>query len=127
MGSIIAQFGMKAVWLAALVFFLVVEGAVPGLVSIWFALGALAALISSFFAAPFWLQGAFIGAIAGVLGMLAQKLLYGYIANAMSSYQIVTVIPYVTLERYYIVGFLAVGILMGFIGSVISLRKYLRV
>ncbi len=56
MMSIIAQFGMKAVWLAALVVFLVVEGVVPGLVSIWFALGALAALISSFFSAPFWLQ-----------------------------------------------------------------------
>ena len=43
-------------WLAAMIILLVVEGAVPGLVSIWFALGALAAMISSFFDAPFWLQ-----------------------------------------------------------------------
>ena len=43
-------------WLAAMIILLVVEGAVPGLVSIWFALGALAAMISAFFDAPFWLQ-----------------------------------------------------------------------
>ena len=43
-------------WLAAMIVLLIVEGLVPGLVSIWFALGALAAMISSFFHAPFWLQ-----------------------------------------------------------------------
>ena len=43
-------------WLVAMVILLIVEGAVPGLVSIWFALGALAAMISAFFDAPFWLQ-----------------------------------------------------------------------
>ena len=43
-------------WLAAMIILMVVEGAAPGLVSIWFALGALAAMISSFFDAPFWLQ-----------------------------------------------------------------------
>ena len=43
-------------WLVAMIVLLIVEGMVPGLVSIWFALGALAAMISSFFHAPFWLQ-----------------------------------------------------------------------
>ena len=43
-------------WLAAFVIFLVVEAVVPGLISIWFAIGALAALLSAFFHAPFWLQ-----------------------------------------------------------------------
>ena len=43
-------------WLIAMIVLLIVEGLVPGLVSIWFALGALAAMISSFFHAPFWLQ-----------------------------------------------------------------------
>ena len=48
--------GTYIFWLAAMIILLIVEGAVPGLVSIWFALGALAAMISSFFNAPFWLQ-----------------------------------------------------------------------
>lgn len=47
---------MTVVWLVAMIVLLIVEGIVPGLVSIWFALGALAALISALFAAPVWLQ-----------------------------------------------------------------------
>lgn len=43
-------------WLIAFVVFLVVEAIVPGLVSIWFAVGALAALLAALFHAPFWLQ-----------------------------------------------------------------------
>lgn len=48
--------GTSALWLAAIVLFLVIEGIVPGLVSIWFALGALAALIASLLHAQLWLQ-----------------------------------------------------------------------
>lgn len=47
---------LAAFWMVAVVVFLVVEGAAPGLVSIWFAVGALAALISALFGAPLWLQ-----------------------------------------------------------------------
>ena len=47
---------MAVVWLVAMVALLVFEAAVPGLVSIWFAIGALAALLSSLLNAPLWLQ-----------------------------------------------------------------------
>ncbi len=47
---------MTVLWLAAAIILLVIEGLAPGLVSIWFALGALAAMISSMLGAPFWLQ-----------------------------------------------------------------------
>ena len=47
---------MIVVWAVLIVIFLVVEGATPGLVSIWFALGALASLLSAFLNAPLWLQ-----------------------------------------------------------------------
>lgn len=47
---------MVFVWAAAAIVLLIVEGAVPGLVSIWFALGALAALVSAILHAPVWLQ-----------------------------------------------------------------------
>lgn len=50
------MFGMTGFWIAALVVFMIVEWAVPGLVSIWFAIGSLAAVISSFLGAPIWLQ-----------------------------------------------------------------------
>ena len=47
---------MSVMWLIAMVVLLVVEGIVPGLVSIWFAVGALAALIAALVGAPLWLQ-----------------------------------------------------------------------
>ncbi len=47
---------MTIFWLVAVIVLGVVEAATVGLVSIWFALGALAALISSLFGGPVWLQ-----------------------------------------------------------------------
>lgn len=50
------QISMTTVWLVAMVVLLIVEASVPGLVSIWFALGAFAAMLSSLLHAPLWLQ-----------------------------------------------------------------------
>jgi len=50
------QANFTAMWLAAAVVLLIVEGLAPGLVSIWFALGALAAMLSAVLHAPLWLQ-----------------------------------------------------------------------
>ena len=47
---------MTVVWLVAMIVLLVIEGVVPGLISRWFALGALAALVSALLHAPLWLQ-----------------------------------------------------------------------
>ncbi|MBQ3209882.1 MAG: NfeD family protein [Oscillospiraceae bacterium] len=47
---------MAMVWLVAMVVFLVIEALVPGLVSLWFALGALAAVLAAALNAPIWLQ-----------------------------------------------------------------------
>ena len=60
---------MPIVWLGAIVLFLVVEAVVPGLVSIWFAFGTLAALISALLNAPLWLQ--FVWFIAVSVAALA--------------------------------------------------------
>ena len=51
-----ASVNMALVWLVAMIVLLVIEGIVPGLISIWFALGALAALIAAALHAPMWLQ-----------------------------------------------------------------------
>ena len=44
------------VWLAALIILLVVEAVTVGLVCLWFAAGALCALIASFFTESVWVQ-----------------------------------------------------------------------
>ena len=66
-------------WLAAMILLLIVEGAVPGLVSIWFALGALAAMISSFFEAPFWLQLVWFTAVSLAALCLTRPLVKKYV------------------------------------------------
>lgn len=47
---------MPIVWLLAMVALLIIEAIVPGLISIWFAIGSLAALLASLLHAPLWLQ-----------------------------------------------------------------------
>ena len=47
---------MEIFWLVAGILFLVVEAVTPSLVSIWFALGAFAALITAFLGAQLWIQ-----------------------------------------------------------------------
>ncbi len=47
---------MVYVWAAAFVLFLIAEAATVGLVSIWFALGSLAALLAAALEAPLWFQ-----------------------------------------------------------------------
>lgn len=44
------------VWLALIVLGIVIEAASPQLVAVWFVLGAVAALISSFFGVEIWVQ-----------------------------------------------------------------------
>jgi len=47
---------MPMVWLVAMIVLFVIEAVIPGLVSIWFAIGALAAMLAALVKAPLWLQ-----------------------------------------------------------------------
>jgi len=60
----------SAVWLVLLIVFVVVETATVGLVSIWFAAGALAALLSTIFTNNGWIQiGIFLAVTAAALAL----------------------------------------------------------
>ena len=48
--------GEAIFWIAALIFFVIVEAATVGLASIWFAIGAVAALICALLHGAIWLQ-----------------------------------------------------------------------
>ena len=63
---------MTAVWVVLMIVFLVIEGSAPGLVSIWFALGALAALISSMLGAQLWLQAVWF-IVVSLLALIATR------------------------------------------------------
>ncbi len=70
---------MAVVWLVAMVVLLVIEAIVPGLISIWFALGALGALISALFHAPVWLQIVWFMAISVLTLALTRPFVRKYV------------------------------------------------
>ena len=70
---------MTVFWLIAMVVLLVVEGIIPGLVSIWFAAGALVALLAALLGAPLWLQIALFLVASLVLLLLTRPLATKYV------------------------------------------------
>lgn len=70
-------------WIVALLIFLAVEAVSVGLVSIWFAVGALAALICALLHGPVWLQAIWFVVISGVTLILTRPLVKKYV-NAKS-------------------------------------------
>ncbi len=71
-------------WLIAMVALMAVEAAVPGLISIWFAIGALAALISAMFQAPLWLQVVWF-VIVSILSLLLTRPLVKKYVNSQTT------------------------------------------
>ena len=61
-------------WLVLMIVLVVFEAITPQLVTIWFALGALAALLTSAFHGPFWLQVVLFAVISGVSLALTRPL-----------------------------------------------------
>ena len=66
-------------WIAAMIVFFIVEAATVGLVSIWFAFGALAALICALLHAPTWLQITWFLAISVITLLLTRPLAKRYV------------------------------------------------
>ena len=74
-----AAVSMTFIWLIAMVVLLVIEGVVPGLVSIWFAAGALFALLAALLGAELWLQCVIFLAVSLVLLALTRPLAKKYV------------------------------------------------
>jgi membrane protein implicated in regulation of membrane protease activity len=65
-------------WIAALILFVVVEAVTVGLASIWFAIGALAALICALLHGPVWLQVVWFLAVSVATLVLTRPLVKKY-------------------------------------------------
>ena len=70
---------MIIVWAVLIVVFLVAEGATPGLVSIWFAAGALVALGSAFLSFPIWSQAIIFVVVSVASLLLTRPLAHKYV------------------------------------------------
>lgn len=67
-------------WLIALIIFIVVEAVTIGLVSIWFAIGALAAFISALLGASIWMQLVWFIVITAVTIVVTRPLAKKYLS-----------------------------------------------
>ena len=70
-------------WIVALIVFLVVEAVSVGLVSVWFAIGSVAALICALLHGPVWLQVIWFVVISAVTLILTRPLVKKFV-NAKS-------------------------------------------
>lgn len=70
---------MIVVWAVAAAVFIVIELVTYGIASIWFALGALCALVAAVLGAPPWLQAVWFALITAVTLLLTRPLVRKYI------------------------------------------------
>ena len=58
---------MAGIWLGALVLFLILEGQTAAVVALWFAAGAMVAMIAAICGAQIWLQAVLFTVVSAVL------------------------------------------------------------
>ena len=68
-----------AIWGGAVVVLLIIEGATYGLTSVWFAIGALCALITAALGAPLWLQVLWFAVVSAATLLLTRPLVVKYV------------------------------------------------
>lgn len=78
---IFAGMSMTTFWIIAMVVFLVIEAATVGLASIWFAVGALFAMVATMFKAPVWLQIVVFIVVSSATLYFTRPLVKKYINN----------------------------------------------
>ena len=80
-----------------------------------------------FITMPFLLEGIIIGLFASGAAYLAEWYFYLYIEKmVVTEWQMISIVPFDTLQMPLLVGFLGVGVVAGIVGSSISLGKYLK-
>lgn len=83
---------------------------------------------NGFIRAPFMLEGMILGAVGALIAMLIQWGLYEYLVRVvLADFSIFSLIGFGEVWQTIALMFAAVGILVGGIGSGITMRKYLRV
>lgn len=80
-----------------------------------------------FITLPFIFEGIIIGLFSSGIAFFVEKFAYGYIERSvMADLDMIKMIPFSHLDIKVFLGFAAVGIITGIIGSCISISKYLK-
>lgn len=80
-----------------------------------------------FISLPFMIEGIIIGLIASIIAYFIEWYIYTYIESmVIEELQMLTIVPFASINHIVLIGFIALGIITGIIGSCISLGKYLK-
>ncbi len=80
-----------------------------------------------FIAMPFIIEGVIIGALSSIIAYFAQAFMYNYIIVTIGdSFSIINTCPYSYVQGTILTGFIASGLFCGIVGSILSMRKYLK-
>lgn len=83
---------------------------------------------NAFIRTPFVFEGIIIGLISAVIALGLQYYLYAQvISEIVRKYSVVDIAPFGSYLLYIGVGFAVIGVFAGVFGSLISIRKYLKV
>lgn len=78
---IFAEMSMTTFWIIAMVVFLVIEAVTVGIASIWFAVGALFAMVTAMLGANLWVQIAVFIVVSAVTLYFTRPLVKKYVNN----------------------------------------------
>ncbi len=76
---IFAEMSMTTFWIIAMVVFLVIEAVTVGIVSIWFAIGALFAMVTAMLGANLWVQIAVFIVVSAITLYFTRPLVKKYV------------------------------------------------
>ena len=79
--TIFAGMSMTTFWILAMVAFLVIEAVTAGLASIWFAVGALIAMVTAMLGAQIWLQIVVFVVVSAITLYFTRPLVKKYVNN----------------------------------------------
>lgn len=83
-----------------------------------------------FVRAPFLVEGMILGLAGGLIAFFLQWAVYGLITKAMMEsgiFNIITTIPFGNISHMVLLAFLGAGFAIGAGGSVMAIRKFLKV
>lgn len=75
---------------------------------------------------PFLVEGITIGLTAGIISFILVAYIYSAATSAISSIMSSGVLPFMSMIGWLLLAFLGSGVLSGAIGSLVSIRKYLK-
>ena len=82
---------------------------------------------SWFITLPFIFEGIIIGLFSSVIAYFAEWYIYSYIETmVMADLQMISILTFAEIRNTVLLGFIALGVVAGIIGSSISLSKYLK-